>query len=574
MYFRGSFTPSLLKSFKIFLLFLFLCNGKTVFSQPDTILTLPSEKQVLALLKWYNDNLLKKDSQQVITELAAAEKLFGGQGNELLQRQAWLMSQLYTAVRNHDAEKGASVMLVAADKAAARNWELTEAECWHYAGDFYFKGSMYVPAFEYMRKAQNVFDKYGGEKYAYILRYADGLAGCYYQFGEYSEAIRYLKKTMLLPSYWSTLIYFPSINNTIGLCYQQLKQYDSAAIWYNKSYEMAATFKDSFYMSLAHGNLGFSYYLQKQYDKALPLLDADYAGSLRAGEMGSATNAALTLTAIYIKKGQLAAAEKYMALSRDYVYNSGNFLLLKFWYEDLYNLSKAKQDYKGSSLYADSLLIYKDSVTAMLDKKAFNQEVLKLETEKHMNEVNQLENKRRQQILLRNSLLAGLVLLAIIAVLGVNRQLLKRNKEKELAQQQLRFAEQELINYIQKLKEKNDLLEQIRNEISEGNDEHERTDHINKLLTATILTEDDWKNFRQLFEKVYPGFFIRLKEKMPDLSATDTRLLALTKLQLLPKDMASMLGVSYDAVKKARQRLRKKINLPEEGGLEELAEMI
>jgi hypothetical protein len=35
-----------------------------------------------------------------------------------------------------------------------------------------------------------------------------------------------------------------------------------------------------------------------------------------------------------------------------------------------------------------------------------------------------------------------------------------------------------------------------------------------------------------------------------------------------------MLGVTYDAVKKARQRLRKKINLPDESSLEELVEAI
>jgi DNA-binding CsgD family transcriptional regulator len=171
-------------------------------------------------------------------------------------------------------------------------------------------------------------------------------------------------------------------------------------------------------------------------------------------------------------------------------------------------------------------------------------------------------------------LLAGLVLLTIIILLWVNRQLLKRNKEKELAQQQLTFAEQELINYTGQLKEKNDLLEQLRGEISKENHLSDREENMNRLLAATILTEDDWKKFRQLFEKVYPGFFIRLREKMPDLSAADIRLLALTKLQLPPKDMAAMLGVSYDAVKKARQRLRRKIHLPEEGSLEELVEMI
>jgi hypothetical protein len=38
--------------------------------------------------------------------------------------------------------------------------------------------------------------------------------------------------------------------------------------------------------------------------------------------------------------------------------------------------------------------------------------------------------------------------------------------------------------------------------------------------------------------------------------------------------MAGMLGISYDAIKKTRQRLRKKIDLPEEGGLDELVDLI
>jgi len=559
---------------KILFLLLFLHEGKFVFAQPDSIWTLSSEKQVLALWKNYNVNLVTKDSPQVIMELSAIEKLSFEKDNRLLRQQAWMMQHLYNAEKSAAATKSAAIMLKAADIASEKDWELTQAECWHFAGGFYYKGGMYTLAFEHMQKAQNVFDKYDTKKYPHLLRYQDALAGCYYHFGEYRQAIKHLKKTAQLPPQLSSFIYFPSIYNTIALCYQHLKQYDSAAIWYKKSYETAASFKDSFYMSLAYGNLGFTYYLQHQYDKALPLLEADYISSIRARETGSATNAALTIAAIYIKKEKLADAEKYMALCRQHVYTSGSVSQLKNWYENLYNLSKAKGDYKNIGLYADSLLFYTDSVAALRDKKAFNQAVLKIETEQHLNEVNQLESKRKQQILLRNSLLAVLVLLAVIALLWVNRQLLKRNKEKELVQQQLQFAEQELINYTQKLKEKNAVVEQLRSEINTGKESNERVGNINSLLAATILTEDDWKKFRQLFEKVYPGFFVRLKEKMPDLSAADIRLLALTKLHLPPKDMASMLGVSYDAIKKARQRLRKKINLPEEGDLQELIEMI
>ena len=84
----------LLRLIRLLILVLFLLSGKIVFPQPDSIWTLSAEKQMNSLLKWYYDDLLKKDSQQVITELIAAEKLFTGQGNETLQRQAWLMNQL------------------------------------------------------------------------------------------------------------------------------------------------------------------------------------------------------------------------------------------------------------------------------------------------------------------------------------------------------------------------------------------------------------------------------------------------------------------------------------------------
>jgi hypothetical protein len=280
------------------------------------------------------------------------------------------------------------------------------------------------------------------------------------------------------------------------------------------------------------------------------------------------------LAAIYIKKGELSSAEKYMSASRQFVYAHGEPAQLKNWYENLYYLSKKKGDYKNVGLYGDSLLYFKDSLTAMNDKKAYNQAVLKIETEKHLNEISQLESARKQQILLRNSLLIGLILVAIIGFLWVNRQLLKRNKEKELAQQQLQFAEQELINYTQQLKEKTEVLEQLRDEMNKENISQERTENINKLLGATILTDDDWKKFQQLFEKVYPGFFIHLKEKIPELSATDIRVLALTKLKLPIKDMASMLGVGYDAVRKSKQRLRKKVNLPNDQDLDDLVEMV
>ena len=80
----------------------------------------------------------------------------------------------------------------------------------------------------------------------------------------------------------------------------------------------------------------------------------------------------------------------------------------------------------------------------------------------------------------------------------------------------------------------------------------------------------DWENFSHLFDKVHTGFLVKLKEKFPHLTPAEVRLLSLTRLKLSTKEMASMLGVSADTIKKTRQRLRKKIDLAEDQSLEDI----
>ena len=93
-------------------------------------------------------------------------------------------------------------------------------------------------------------------------------------------------------------------------------------------------------------------------------------------------------------------------------------------------------------------------------------------------------------------------------------------------------------------------------------------------MSSTTLTEADWKDLRILFDKVYPGFFERLRQQFSDLTPADMRLVALTKFQPTPKEMAGMLGISDEAIKKTRQRLPKTIDIPEEGGLDERVDLI
>jgi DNA-binding NarL/FixJ family response regulator len=130
--------------------------------------------------------------------------------------------------------------------------------------------------------------------------------------------------------------------------------------------------------------------------------------------------------------------------------------------------------------------------------------------------------------------------------------------------------------YTENLKQKNAIIEEFKTEIEHlqhqlaGPEDHQRIQVLESLMQTHIMTEETWDEFKKLFEKVYTGFLVRLKQKFNYVTESDVRLFTLLKLGLNNREMANMLGVSNEAIKKSRQRLRKKMDLPEDISLEEV----
>ena len=91
-------------------------------------------------------------------------------------------------------------------------------------------------------------------------------------------------------------------------------------------------------------------------------------------------------------------------------------------------------------------------------------------------------------------------------------------------------------------------------------------DDINKEISQRIKGET-WKNFETYFNNVHAGFISNLLGRFPNLSPAEIKLASLIRLQLSSKDIASIIFISVDSVKTARNRLRKKLNLSSEDNL-------
>jgi len=87
------------------------------------------------------------------------------------------------------------------------------------------------------------------------------------------------------------------------------------------------------------------------------------------------------------------------------------------------------------------------------------------------------------------------------------------------------------------------------------------------MITDSFRIDQDWENFKLMFDEVHPNFFVVLKERYPDLGNAELKLSALLRLNMNLKESSKVLGISPDSVKTARYRLRKKLNLEHDHNL-------
>jgi tetratricopeptide (TPR) repeat protein len=566
-------------------LIVLLCPASLNAQNLDSIQSLPEKEQIMAL-RQYLFPKPGEDTNSVYDRFESYETYFKKKGNERLRRQAWFMRyELASAHIYLWSPYSLALTDQALEIAKDRGWRCEEAKLKLHKGSLLHEYHKFSAGFEYMIEGLDILREVG------IASCPEGFTGlvvianAYSKFGDSETAIKYFREALSLPEEYMDSHFRKVTYNGMGLAFKTLHQYDSAIHCFTRTYEEAKKLNDKFYMALANGNKGSAYFLKNDFNNALPYLLDDFNVSNELGETGSAANASLNIAAIYISWGMPEKAEPFIQYAGKHT-DRTDVRIMSGYYKNQFEIYRLRKDFAKALLYVDSFHVARDSVMRTADGKLIDRARMTVYAEQHAREVTALEAARSRQILIRNGLLIMIALFGIIAYQWYHRQQLRREKEKQvaamreaMAEEELRNAQRELEIFTQKLTEKNELIDSFRTEIEQiqatmSEPEPTQNAYLSQLIHATILTDDDWQQFRMLFDKVYPGFFVRLKEKMPDLSPADTRLLALTKLKLSAREMASMLGINADSIKKSRQRLRKKINLPEEGSLEEVVAII
>lgn len=149
-----------------------------------------------------------------------------------------------------------------------------------------------------------------------------------------------------------------------------------------------------------------------------------------------------------------------------------------------------------------------------------------------------------------------------------NEALQKKYLEVELASRERELTSSQLI-----LAEHKNELQSVENllrkEAAQGGVNEGAFAALDGLLKQYLGKKDEWALFRVQFEKVHPAFFQKLKQHCPDLTEGELRLCAYLSLGMESKQIARMLSLQPDSIKKSRYRLRQKLRLETKDSIED-----
>lgn len=550
-----------------FLLLLRVFDGHAT-SLLDSLQVTPAEAQERFVANFYNRNLrYNKDSTYVIGQLQSLLRYTQKERLYAIECLSYsLLADHYARMRQFNAQSTA-LHKTAIELAEKYDLPLSKGIASYKTGRYFYNFKQFPIAFEYLLQADQQFEKVGYDKVPELIDYLFYMGNIYEVTGQIDKAISYFNRTAAAKEGTNRTWFVINAYDHLAHIYKLKNDFPRALWYYQKTLVTAQQYHYPDWEILSKGNIGVLYFQQGRTELAVPLLESAALACVQSNDRESASGYFYYLAKQALKKGnKQEAARWFVQMDTSYKHRS-KYQAKRNYYEIRALLSEANGDLPMALLAWKKHQVAKDSLEGWSNQKRLKDIQIQMDTEAHLAHLQSLAVAHSNSILVRNILLLSSALFLGLLVLLYRRERSRRVLEKILFAEQKRRADEELDNarqalqsFTERMLEKNELIQQITNEIETLKEQKNETgEGAYQLYHKSILTANDWDDFKSLFEKVHPKFFYHQKQFYPQLTPGEVRLLTLIKLQLSSSEMAAMLGVSSESVKKSRQRLRKKL---------------
>lgn len=423
----------------------------------------------------------------------------------------------------------------------------------------------------------------------HIATFSLNIADIYQMAGKLDKATEYLSKALAIYQEEGREFNVAGTLLSMGILESTRNNHGLAIEHLERATEIYQKFNAERRLSYSLSTLGTAYMKLKRFEEALNRYDEAMVINEKLKSYSDIGFVLLNKARIREAQGKMSQAitDANKALEMTKATNDSKqeeriYRVLFRVYETLGNDRKALENFKLATQIKDTLAIQENKVKVeeLTAKFEFDKKEQELVTSNES-----LENAKKEQALSDSRqlfLILTVVLLLVVIVLLVvsyksyasrsglnqkylsekaqNTELSKVNLEKELV-----LREIDLKEYVERIQQKNDLISDIESKLAEFEKEGQRslkTENISELAQSVerkVIRSITWEEFRLKFDEVHKNFIPDLMTEHADLTNNELDICVLLKINLVNKEIAQTLNMTYDSVKKSMQRLYRKL---------------
>ena len=448
-------------------------------------------------------------------------------------------------------------------------------------GVSYGRQSNYPEALTYFLKALPIAEKLSNKpQLAHLL---ENIGMVYTTQKDFEKSLRFYNRALQIYQQQTDKLGEANTYFYLGEVYVYLNQFEQGMSSFKKSLSLYDPKQQRFDYGATLSGFAWALHRQHRFTEAIPydlqclqLMEAEHF------QTGIA-NAADRLAISYSQQGDYQRAEQYGLRSLAACRSVHDWNQTKNTEKTLFRIYTASGDLTKANQHFSAFEAAQDSVFGQQRSQAIAEVETRYETKLKDEQIAGLNQKNQlQQYLLWASVLGGILLLIVLALLYNRYQL--RDKEKRAIEQQretereLSRAQQEKLQLELDLKhrelasnalfayQKNEMLGELKEQVDElllepDKPQKQKLKAIQKFIQSNLHFEADWDGFKLHFEQVHPRFFEKLQNNFPDLTPNELKLCAYTRINLSNKEIARLLNINNSSVEMARYRMKKKVGL-------------
>lgn len=354
----------------------------------------------------------------------------------------------YTWSAEYTAEDYAGEMRELAGRAGEKGFRLIKVFSLYHAADGYsIFAQDYEHAFSCYLEAAAELETIGTEEFPPRPHIYNQIAGLYYTFMEYGEAIIYYRKVtddpFIYKNYYNS--HYPAMNG-LGLCYRNgYKDYERSNWYFAQILEQTRQYENDreVWEGIAEGNIGYNYYLSGDLDTALLWLVPAIKKITRPNDFSFVSQRAVNIAEIYLKKGDPGTAKKYIDIASDYHSRTG----IPEKNSDLYNILTRYYAFTGDGeaamAYLDSTMTavqHESERSSGLVLRRIEQQLRAADGKLHEQELD--AERARSKAYMRTAVIISTALVIILILLALTLLFYrrKRNAYRELVRRSRNWA--------------------------------------------------------------------------------------------------------------------------------------